>query len=165
MTVTYIGSETIGDSIPGVNAALVVANADLEAKIAALAAFSVSLEPPSIAAQLSLVADIQADLQAMLTLGISPPSLSVQFSAVLALLAQLNIQLGILLSLMNLLQTAGVHAYAYSGAANALGGEFSATLAGGFPGGAPTDATNALLLATTIPATWAALAQVFKVTP
>lgn len=165
MTVTYLGSLSVGATIPGVNAALAVANADLDSKIAALASFSVSLEPPSIAAQISLTQSILADLNAMATLGISPPSLSVQFASVLALLATLNAQLLVLQALATNLAAAGVHAYTYAGAANALGGEFSAELAGGFPGGAPTDATNALLLATTIPATWAAIAQVFKVTP
>ena len=165
MTVTYLGSLAVGDTVPGVTAALAVANADLDAKIAALASFSASLEPPSIAAQISLTSDILAALQAQAALGIEPPSLSVQFASVLALLTTLNAQLLVLQALAANFPAAGVHAYAYSGQANQLGPEFTTELAAGFPGGAPTDATNALLLATTIPATWAALAQVFKVTP
>jgi hypothetical protein len=89
----------------------------------------------------------------------------VQFAAAAAAVAELEAALSQALTLVDALGVGGVHVYRFSGEAQDLGGEFSAELSGGFPGGAGTDATEALLIATTIPATWAALAQVFQVTP
>ena len=163
MALTYIGSQTIGDTLPAVVGVLAYAFADLQARITALADASLSITPPGL--ELELAASILAAVQANLALGITPPSIDLQISLLLALMAELQIQLGIVLDLQNLFATAGVHVYVYGGQADAMGGEITAELAGGFPSGAPTDFANAIIIATTIPATWIALSQVFKVTP
>jgi hypothetical protein len=64
-----------------------------------------------------------------------------------------------------MLGNAGIHAYHYSGQVDDLGSEMATELAGGVPGGAPTDASNALILVTTVGATWTAMGQIFQVTP
>lgn len=177
MTVQYVGNLSIGGAVPGAAAAAVAGAAginaalpDILARIAALQAFAPL--NVSFAAQLALAQQMVASVQAAITAGISAPSLAVQIAQVAALIAELlaaataiNAQLTIITDFQALLGTAGVHAYAYAGQVQNLGGEMSTELAAGVPGGAPTDASNALVLITTVPATWAAMANVFKVTP
>ncbi len=97
-------------------------------------------------------------LAAAISLGVQVPTLSVQLAAIAAAVATLNVEVGILLSYQSALGAAGIHAYAFSGQANALGPAIPSS----FPGGAPTDAVNALLLVTDIPASWTALGVVLK---
>lgn len=163
MTVTYLGSLTIGAALPGVNAALLTAYADLQARVTALAAFAPA--PIEFSAQVTLLGQMTANIQTMIALGISPPSISAQIAIVAALVAALEAQLSVILGYTNALGVAGLFLYAYAGRADQLGPGFSATLAAGFPGGTGADATNALLLATTTPACWAAMQQLFKTTP
>lgn len=163
MTITYLGSLSIGATVPAAVAAVEAVLPNLEAQIAALAAFTATITPPSFQADLQLAGEIVANLQASIALGITPPTISAQLSIVAALLANLQAQLAIILAIP--FTTGGVHAYHYNGPANGLGGEFTTQLAGGFPGGNPTDATNAILLATTIGATWTDMQVVFKTTP
>ncbi len=85
------------------------------------------------------------------------PSASLQISAALALIAALNVELG---ALGFDLTAAGIHAYAFDGEAQELG----PALPNAFPGGAPTSHCNALVLATSVPATWIAMAGIFKTT-
>jgi len=163
MTVTHIGSLTLGETIPGPVAAISATVPDLQAQVSALVAF----KPAAInfAADLELAESIVASLKAGISAGITPPSIDAQIGIVASQLAALRLKLESVLSLTNLFGAAGVHAYAYAGAVNAFGGELGAELTGGLPGGAPTDNANALVLVTTTPATWDALSQVFKVTP
>ncbi len=177
MTVSYLGSLTVGAAAPGGLALAAAGTAgingalpDIQARIAALASFAPT--PPNIAADIALAQKIIESLQAALTLGITPPNISAQIEIVAAQLlalkaavAAIDAQLSIIANLSNVLSTAGLHAYAYSGQANQLGTQFTTELAGGFPGGTPTDPTNALVLATTLSGTWAAMAQFFKTTP
>ena len=86
-------------------------------------------------------------------------------ASLIANVSAVNVQLGIILEFQGLLAAAGIHSYAFAGAVNAFGGELSAALAGGVPGGTPAEASNAIVLLTTVSATWDAMAQVFKVTP
>lgn len=153
--------------LPGVGGALAVAFLDIQAKVDALLAFSASvdIDLSGLAAQIDLAASIGAALATCLALGIQPPSISVQFEIVADLLVGLQANLAILLALQALFLTAGIHAYHYSGRADDMGGEFNTEFAGGLPGGAPSDHIDALVLATSIGATWTAMGQVFKVTP
>lgn len=165
MTTTYIGALSIGEALPGVKGPLLVAVADLEARIAALASFkaTVSLD---VAAQITIAEQILASLQAALTLGLKAPSLDVQISAVVALTEALRAQLLVILNLMGLFGAPGVYAWHYNGRADTLGSEMSAELAGGAPsGGGPAENVDALILLTNLPATWAAMSQIFKVAP
>jgi hypothetical protein len=161
MSTVYLGGITVGECVPAFGAAIALMLPDLQAKLAALASFSPT--PVSFSAQLAVAESVVAGIQASLAVGISPPSIALQIAVVVALIAELEATLGIVAGYTNALGAAGVHLYRYDGAANALGGDFSTALSGGFPGGAPTDFTNALLIATTVPAAWAAIAQLFKV--
>jgi hypothetical protein len=165
MTVTYLGSRTIGDTVPGVNGAILSAMGDVQARETALASFVPSITPPSISADIQTNGEILVNLQAAATFGIEPPSVDAQVAIMADALLLLQGQLQVILDLLDVFGTAGVHAYAYDGQADAMGGELTAELAGGFPGGAPTDHANAIILATTIPATWVAMAAVFRVLP
>lgn len=166
MGLTYLGSLTVGACVP----AALVMNADLlvrvQAELSAALALSVDLQftPPSIALSLEFAIQLVASIQAQIALGIELPSISLQLSAAFALVASLQLQLDLLLTFKVALGTAGVHAYAFEGQANQMGGEITAALAGGFPvpGATGTDHTNALVLATTVPAAWAALGQILK---
>lgn len=177
MSVDYLGSLTIGAAVPGAFDASVAGEAginaalpDISARLAALASFSPQLIDFSVS--IGIATDIIANLNAAITAGITPPDFTAQIAIVAAIVADLeavvldiDAKLTIVVDFLSLLATAGVHAYAYSGQADALGGEFTTELAGGFPGGAGTDSCNALLLATTDGATWTVMGSVFKTTP
>lgn len=177
MTVTCLGSLSIGDALPGgvavgaagfdgINAAL----PDIQARLDALLAFAPL--PVDFTAQLALAQSMVASVQASITLGLPAPSMAAQIAIVAALIVDItasivsiNAQLGIVADFQTTLGTTGIHGYHYSGQTDDLGSEMATELASGVPGGAPTDAANALILVTTIPATWAAMRNVFKVTP
>lgn len=177
MSVDYLGSLSIGDAVPAGLAASVAGVAginlalpDIQARIDSLLAFS----PGAVdfAAQLALANQIVLGIQAAISGGLTPPSIAVQIAQIAALIAELlatvtaiNVQLGIVVDFQALLGAAGVHGYAFDGDTDQLGPELTTELAGGVPGGGPTDHANAVVLVTTVPATWAAMAQVFKVTP
>lgn len=177
MTTTYVGSLSLAVALPAPTAAAVagttginLALPDIEARLAALYSFKPA--PIDFAVSLQLAQQIVASIQTAISLGIVPPSLAAQIAEISALIAQLlanveaiNVQLGIILDFQALLTPAGVHAYAYAGPVNQLGSELSAALSLGVPGGSPTDPSNALVLITTLAATWSAMAQIFKVTP
>lgn len=175
MTVTYLGSLTTGAAIPGAatlaaagTAGINLALPDIQARLAGLLSFTPT--PISLTANLAVATSVIASLQTSIALGVSPPDISAQLAIVAALVAELtaavasvNAQLGIIAGFP--LSAAGVYAYTYAGQADQLGSGFSAELSGGFPGGTPTDATNAVLLATTTPAAWTALQSFLKTTP
>jgi hypothetical protein len=161
--ITYLGSLSIGACMPQVTAGIAAAFADLQARVTALLAFNPA--PIDFHAQLAIAVQMQANLSLAISLGLPVPSISAQIAIVASLVAALEAQLAIILNLQNALGAAGVFAYAYQGRADAFGGELAITLATGFPGGLGADNTNALVLATTTPATWTALQLVFKTSP
>ena len=163
MSVTYIGSLSVGACMPAVTSALASAYADLQARVTALLAFAPV--PIDFTAQLTLCAQMTASISSMIALGIAPPSISAQIAITAALVASLEAQLAVILGLQTALGVAGVFAYAYAGTASGLGAAFTAQLFAGFPGGTGADSTNALLLATTTPACWTAMQAVFKTSP
>lgn len=163
MSLTHVGEMTIGATLPGVVAALAAAQADLDARVAALASFEPSITPPSIEGDLAVAAAIIANLEA--SVGITPPSVELQVQIIADVLAVLRIQLEIIVALGELFAVAGVHVYRYSGTAAGMGAELTAELAGGLPGGAGIDHVDALVLATQVSATWTAMSSVFKVAP
>jgi hypothetical protein len=177
MTATYIGELSIGAAVPGAELAAAAgvggingALPDITARLGALAAFAPL--PVNFATQLTLAQSIVASVESAIALGLPMPSIDAQIAAVSALVAELlvtvtavNVQLAAVLAFQSQLAAAGVFAFAYAGAVNALGADFTTALAAGLPGGAPTDACHALVLATTTPATWTVMSQVFKVSP
>jgi hypothetical protein len=163
MTVTYIGSLSIGASIPGSVATLELALPDIQARLAALASFAPTAV--SYSAQIAVAQSIVTGISASIAAGITPPSISAQFAAVALLIADLTAQISAIGEFSDLMAVTGIHAYAYAGAANLLGAGFTTELSGGLPGGAPGDHVDALVLATSIGSTWTAMSNVFKVTP
>lgn len=174
MTIAYVGELSIGGAVPGAATAAVAGAAginaalpDILARLQALAAFAPA--PVSFSAQLALAQQMVTSIQLSIALGIPEPSILAQIAAVTALIADLlaavasiNAQLVIVTDFQALLVAAGVHVYSYAGQVGDLGAELSAELAGGVPGGGgPTDASNALILLTTVPGTWTAMTQVF----
>lgn len=162
---TYVGEASLTVLLPGIGGALFAAKASLEAQIAALVNFQATVSL-SFAAQLAVLAQAQASLEAAIALGLQPPSLDVQIQITAAVALALQLQLQVILDLFNLLANAGVHAYAYDGRADGLGPQLTTALTTGLPGGAgAAEHTNALVLATTVGATWTAMQAIFKTTP
>jgi hypothetical protein len=171
MTVTTIGSFSVGDLVPGASLAVSAgvqgindALPDITARLAALAAFSPL--PVDFAASKAMALDIGANLQAAMTLGLSPPDISAQITAVTDLIAVLaakvsavNAQLEILTDLQASLDVESIAAYAYDGTKASLGSELGTAVGGG------GTHVNALLLVATDSASWAGLSAIVRVTP
>ena len=159
MTVTALGEITIAVALPGVSAGLATAMADIQAKVAAMAAFAPV--PPSITTSLQITAEMTANLTLAASIGIEPPSLDVQVALMLEALAVFQAQLAILNELYGWL-TASVHLYRYDGPVSALGTELQAELSGGLPGGSGADTAFALLFAATASPAILAMQAIFK---
>lgn len=157
--ITELGSMSIGTLCPSSLSAVASLLGQLQANLSGLlkvqAALTVS--PPSLSANISGVAKVAASL----ALAVEGPSVTLQISAVASLIAQLQVQVSALVALMASLGTAGVAVYAFDGTASELGTQVSSVTSSGIVGGAPGDHANALVLATTIPATWLAMQQFF----
>lgn len=156
---TWFGEVTVGGCIPATGALFAAMIAELDTQLAANVKLLARLQatPPTIALQIELVTKLLAKLKVAATLGL--PSVSFQVSMVGALIAKLKARIALLTNFP--LGTAGVMAYAYDGDAGSFGPTVSGTVGNGLPGGRATDHVNAIILATSIPATWAALGEVF----
>jgi hypothetical protein len=175
MSLAFLGSLTLSVAVPGA-ASVASAGAagingalpDIESRLASLGDFTPA--PISFAADLALAQSVVAGVTlAIATPGLTPPDISAQLAIIAALVASLeaqigavNAELGIVTDFLAVLATGGVFGYAYAGRADGIGSAISAELAGGFPGGTGADAANALVLATTTPATWGAMQTLFK---
>lgn len=166
MAVTYLGGLTVGECVPAgvtMQAALLAdLQAQLEIQVQLVAQLQLNPGSFTIAASLEFALALVASIQAQIALGIELPSISIQLDAAFSLIAALQIQIDLLLQLQIAFGTAGVHAFAFDGAASQLGTEITGATAGGLPGGAPTDHVNALVLATSVPGAWAALGKILK---
>lgn len=161
--ITHVGELTLGAALPGASGAIQAALPDLQNRIAAMASFAPTTG--SFAASLAAAnATVQA-IQSAISLGITLPDMDAQFALALAEIAALQAALGVALAFSEALLAGGVHVYHYHGESGDMGGEFATELSGGLPGGAPTDDTHAIVLATTSPAAWSAMSSVFQVTP
>lgn len=175
MTITYLGGLTVGGAVPGADLAVTAGIAGINAGLAnlfdqlsALAAYTPT--PIDFAAQIGVAQDIVSGLTAAISAGITPPSLGDQLALIAAQVATLTatidgieVNLDLLTGLQAPLATAGVHAYAFDGDTDSFGAELDGELAGGVPGGSPSDHANAVAIITTIPATWLALGEIVKV--
>jgi hypothetical protein len=125
MTLRFLGKKSLALAVPML-ATLVAAFdlAGLAGEIAALTAITVTFVPPSIVGVISLIAGLQAAIDA----GLQPPSVTIQADLIVKL-GLLKAKFDLLVSITNLLLAAGVHAYVYEGAASgmgtALGAEFT----------------------------------------
>jgi hypothetical protein len=158
---TPLGGASIGAMIPAPVIAINLALPDLQARLDALLAFSPT--PIDFHANIALAGQIAASIQAALDIGITPPSISVQIAIVADLIAALEVQLNAILAITGLFASAGIYAYAYDGRVDGLGPALTSELSGGLPGGAPGDHCNALVMVTSVGATWTAMSTVFKV--
>jgi hypothetical protein len=156
VTYAYVGGMSIGGALPGVTAALALAQPDLEGRVGAMLQFSPVVF--NFAADIALLEGTMLSLKAAITAGVEPPSLDVQFDLMKLLLDELLQSLQAVLDFQNILTNAGVHVYTYTGVDGGL-------VPGGFPGGSGSDNCNAIILATSSGATWAGMSAVFKVTP
>jgi hypothetical protein len=174
VTIAYLGELTIGQALSGVavglDAGAVGINAalpDIAARIAALEEALALLvpQPTTPAAQLALAQQIIVGIN--MSFGLPLPSLSeqmamltAQLTSLLSQVAAVHAQLDLISVLRAGLGAGGLHALAYAGSAGAFGTEAGAALTEHV--GAPA-AAQALVLATTQPATFAALSQLARV--
>lgn len=177
MSAVYVGELSVGAAVPGAAAScdagiagIAGALPDIEARLEALASFSPA--PFDFASQLALAEATLASVQLAIETALPAPSIDTQIANVLALAAQLhaqvaaiNAQLSIVVGVKNLLATGGVFAFHLANTAAGIGADLTSALTGGVPGGAPTDACNALVLVAASGATWDAMSAMFKVTP
>lgn len=182
MTTVYVGSLSIGATMPAATAAVTAgadgisaAFPDLAARLAALedeVARLATLPPlPSFADMLAKAEALVAAITlAMATPGLpSPPSIASAIATLEALLAALTVTVGdltakasLIAALRGHLAAAGVHVIAYDGDLSALGADIQSAVTSHV--GASGHA-NALALVTTVGATWTDMSTVFKVTP
>lgn len=157
MALGYLGSLTVGAINPGLQTALGSALPRLQAELAVAntQVAQLNAHPPTIVASLATANALVATIEQAIAVGVQVPSLSLQLAAATSLIAAVNVEIE---ALGFDLGAAGIHAYTYTGTASGLG----PALPTSFPGGGPADPCNALVLATSIPASWAALAQVLK---
>lgn len=158
MTVTYEGKLTLGECIPTALEANAQLSAnvglqlpELQAKIAGAleAQARLTLQPPTVSAQLTTLANLAASLQA--SVAFPPPQ--AQLSAVAALVAELQASLGQLQASIAFsagfaasLGAPGVHFYSFGGRPDELGDEIGAQLSSGLPGGNPSEQSKAIVL-------------------
>jgi hypothetical protein len=175
MSLVYLGSLDVGTCLPGVHAPLAAAQSglqaalpDLQARVTALNNFapSVGVGMPDF---LALAQSILASVEGAIAAGIQPPTVDAQIGQVGALAASLgttlggiNINLNTITAALTLLAAVGVHAYAYDGTRDDFISEL-ATIDP--PGTTGASHTNAIVLLTTVGATWSAMSQLFRVTP
>jgi hypothetical protein len=118
---------------------------------------ALTISPPSLGANIAALAKVAAAL----AVAVEGPTVTLQVSAIAGLIAQLQAQLAIIAAFQALLGTAGIAAYGYEGPVSELGSRLTGELAGGLPGGFPTDEAQAVVLIATAPAAVAALASAF----
>jgi hypothetical protein len=177
MTIAYLGSLSVGTAVPGASAAITAGLSGINTALPLLADQLAALQafipaPISFAAQLALAQNMVLSINAAITAGLPVPDLAAQIAiilaqiaALIAQLASIQAQVDILTALQSPLAAAGVHGYAFDGQTNQLGSELGGELASGVPGGSGTDHANALVLVTTIGATWDAMGLILKVSP
>lgn len=169
MTLTPLGTKSIGECVPVAVAAtaaakvsLGLADIDLKAKAAALALLQarVTIQPPTLDAQVAASAQLQAALVGAMAVG--APLVPVDVSAIATAMAQLTADIGTLQTQLSIaleaqasLGGAAVHLLRYDGPAGQL--------AGGVPGVAPETEVHAVVVVATSPAAEAAIRGVFAV--
>lgn len=156
MAISYAGSLTLGQAIPGAAGAQLALDAavgatlpDVQARVDGLLALSIS-PPPSLADLIASVTALLASLQGLLAAPL--PDVTATAAALADLqvtLGQLTAALSLSLSLGSQLAAAGIHYYVFAGQAGQLGGELGSLLSGGLPGGAGASESvaGAILLA------------------
>jgi hypothetical protein len=164
MSLDYLGSLSVGGVAPSVQVAVDASLPNLLAQQTGLLAAQADLtaHPPTIAGNLAIAQQIVASLQAQIALGVEVPGLGLQLASIAAALGAIAGQITALSNFADALAAVGLHSYHYAGPVNGLGPALAAELAGGLPGGGPVDASDALIIATSVPAAWSALSVILK---
>ena len=166
MSTTLQGSLNAGLLCPEVTASISFAGAQLEANLTAALAIqaSVSITPPTLTAQLTamlaVMTEIQAALEAGITLGL--PGVSISVAAAAELVAKAQLSLGNLSILLGLLGGPSMFVYSYSGGTVAsLGADITAGMVAQPPPGlAPGDPVSGILVGAS-PGAWAGISPYF----
>jgi hypothetical protein len=164
-TLTYVAEMTLAAATPAVPTTIGIAQPDIVAQLAGLVAAmaALNLSPPSLTGDITTAGQIVASLELAAGIGVVVPSLSVQLAILAAMKASLQASLDLLLGFRSLLAAAGIHVYSYDGSGAGLGPQVTAALADGLPGGGGGgEHINALILATSIGATWTAMGGILK---
>lgn len=173
MSLVRVGSITLGQACPltaqaqgEIDAAVATSLNEILSRIAGLTALLTQMAtvPPTIAGSITVLTGQLASLQASLT--IAPPALNL--AALATLLAALEatkiaLEASARFSLqLNGTLSFGVDFYRWDGRIGSLGGEVSAQMGAGLPGGAgPNQLTSGVLLIARDNGAAAALAQMF----
>jgi hypothetical protein len=136
----------------------------LQSQLAALATWQPSVVI-SFAAQIQLCQDIIASLEAAIAAGVTPPTIAVQVNLMVAVVAALRGSIQLMLNFQTLLASGGVFAYAWDGPMPNLGAVITSEFSAGFRDGSGLSQGYALILGTSLSATWASMGGVFKLTP
>lgn len=167
---TYVGSLSPGQCVPmallaqgRLSASIGLVLPELAARLEGMLAAQVNLtiNPPTLAANLQAALALVAQLEASITLGL--PSASIDLSVIVGLIAELQLSLGALqldlqwaLAFGLILGTPGIHLYAHEGAVGDV-------LPGGLPGGdGPSQPAVGVLLLATDSGAIAALRAMFR---
>lgn len=161
MAVRALGRLSVGQCLPALARAVASAAGDLTAKITGIAQLqaSVTVSPPTIAAQIQVVTALLATLQAQLALALALglPEVSIDLTVMLGLLADLNAQLALLITLQQAMATAGVTVLVADSQAQSFGSEMQVEVSKIAPSG---NAVQAVTFLATEPAVFEALGKV-----
>ena len=157
MSVTYLGSYTVGGLVPQMVSLLAAVIPRLRAQLngALRVRGQLAFKMPSLDARIAAVGRLAAQL------ALQPPGVKFNISANADLVALLQAQLDIYAKLTAALGQAGVEAFLYDGTAANAGAEISGAIGAGLPGGRDSDHIDALIFATRFPDTFNAMGKVF----
>lgn len=126
----------------------------------------ITITPPTLLTQLAQAVEMVATITAAITAGV--PDAAFQLTALTSLVASLTAQvaaleasLDVLADINVTLAVGGVAVYSYGGRTDQCGPELAGIVAGGIPGGTGATPINAVILATSSPATWEAMKALF----
>lgn len=157
-------------AVAAADAAIGVSLGNLQAQLdgALFAQAGLIANPPTLAGQVTALAEMAAALALAISLGV--PDVSFQLTAIGDVVASLqtsigalNAQLAALVEVNTSLAVGGVAAYVYEGETSKFGQELHSALGGGFAGGSPGTQARALVLATTASEAWDAVKYLYGV--
>lgn len=177
MSVTYLGSKSIGQvcigvavAVPALSASLselLARIANLQGQITAnLALLASPPDPLALAAAIEAAAMAAVSQIASIIASIPAPLISANVSLgldVAALLSLADLLRTLVADLSGALSAGGIHAWSVDSTAGAVGGELAAALSGGVPGAISGARVQGLLILTDSPAAFASLSKVLLV--
>lgn len=164
--ITRLGELSLAAVVPllaemqlGLAASTGIAIPELQGKLTGLGNVlaAITVAPPALGATITAALATVASLQA----AIAGPTVTLQVDAIAGIIAELNVSLGTLTAAAALsIPSAVLSAYVYSGPSGSIGSELQTEINGSLPGAGGH--CDALILATTDRAAWAAAQVVFK---